>query len=122
MDCRLPGSSVNGILQARILERVAISYSRRTSQPRDETHISCASCTAGRLFTIEPLGKPIPTITVCHLENNKIRGKIGYVFNYSYRVVVLLNYISEIKLYIIVKLLPKLQSLWIFWLTIMDFH
>ena len=39
----LPGSSVHGILQARILEWVAISYSRGSSQPRDQTHVSCAS-------------------------------------------------------------------------------
>jgi len=41
MDCSLPGSSVHGISQARILEWVAISSSRRSSQPRDRTHISC---------------------------------------------------------------------------------
>ena len=41
MDCRPPGSSVNGILQARILEWVAISYSRGSSQPRDPTQVSC---------------------------------------------------------------------------------
>ena len=40
MDCSLPGSSVHGILQARILEWVAISFSRGSSQPRDRTHIS----------------------------------------------------------------------------------
>ena len=40
MDCRLPGSSVHGILQARILEWVAIPSSRRSSQARDRTHIS----------------------------------------------------------------------------------
>ena len=41
MDHSLPGSSVHGISQARILEWVAISYSRGSSQPRDQTHISC---------------------------------------------------------------------------------
>ena len=40
MDCSLPGSSVRGILQARILEWVAISFSRRSSQPRDQTQVS----------------------------------------------------------------------------------
>ena len=40
MDYRLPGSSVHGILQARILEWVAIPSSRRSSQARDRTHIS----------------------------------------------------------------------------------
>ena len=51
MDCSLPGSSVHGILQARILEWVAISSSRGSSHPGDWTHISCASCIAGRFFT-----------------------------------------------------------------------
>ena len=37
MNCCSPGSSVHGILQARILEWVAISYSRGSSQPRDQT-------------------------------------------------------------------------------------
>ena len=37
MDYKLPGSSVRGILQARILEWVAVSFSRGSSQPRDQT-------------------------------------------------------------------------------------
>ena len=41
LDCSLPGSSVHGILQARILEWVAISFSRGSSGPRDGTWISC---------------------------------------------------------------------------------
>ena len=41
MDCSPPGSSVQGILQARILERVAIFSSRGSSQPRDRTQVSC---------------------------------------------------------------------------------
>ena len=49
MDCSLPGSSVHGILQARILEWVAISFSRGSSRPRDRTW---ASCIAGSFFTI----------------------------------------------------------------------
>ena len=40
MDCSLPGSSVHGISQARILEFVAISYSRGHSQLRNQTHVS----------------------------------------------------------------------------------
>ena len=48
MICSLPGSSVHGILRESILEQVTISLSRRSSQTRDQTHISCASCT-GRL-------------------------------------------------------------------------
>ena len=60
MNCSLPGSSVHGILQERILEWVAMSSSRGSSQTRDQT---CVSSTAGRLFTIEPLGKPSNQIT-----------------------------------------------------------
>ena len=40
MDCSLPGSSVPGILQARILEWVAVSFSRESSQPRVQTQVS----------------------------------------------------------------------------------
>ena len=49
MDCSLPGSSVHGILQARILEWVAISSSRRPSRPRDWSWITRI---IGRCFTI----------------------------------------------------------------------
>ena len=43
-DCSPPGSSVHGMLQARILEWVAVSYSRGPSAPRGWTHVSCVSC------------------------------------------------------------------------------
>ena len=49
MDCSPPGSSVHGIFQARILEWLAISSSRRSSWPRDWTQVSHV---AGRCFTI----------------------------------------------------------------------
>ena len=48
MDSSPPGSSVHGILQARIQEWIAISFSRGSSRPRDWTQVSCI---AGRLFT-----------------------------------------------------------------------
>ena len=41
IDCSLPGSSVHGILQERILAWVAIFFSRGSSQPRDQTQVSC---------------------------------------------------------------------------------
>ena len=41
IDCSLPGSSVHGISQAKILEWVAISFSRASSWPRDQTCVSC---------------------------------------------------------------------------------
>ena len=43
MDCSLLGFSLQGIFQARILEWIAISYSRESSRPRDQTHVSCTS-------------------------------------------------------------------------------
>ena len=49
MDCSLPGFSVHGIFQARVLERVAISFSRGSSWPRDRPQVSCI---AGRCFTL----------------------------------------------------------------------
>ena len=47
MDCSPPGSSLHGISQARILEWVAVSFSRGFSWPRGQTQVSC---TVGRLF------------------------------------------------------------------------
>ena len=58
MDCNPLGSSVHGILQARILEWVAMPSSRGSSRPRGQTCISWGSCIAGRFFTAEPPGKP----------------------------------------------------------------
>ena len=67
VDYSPPGSSVHGILQARILEWTAMPSSRGSSQPRNQTHIFCVSCIAGGFFIAEPLGKPgipcIPTLT-----------------------------------------------------------
>ena len=50
MDCSPPVSSVHGIFRARNLERVAISNSRGSSGPRDQTHVSCVSCTGGSIL------------------------------------------------------------------------
>ena len=54
MDCSLPRSSVHGISQARILEHVAISFSRGSSQHKGRTWVACL---AGGFFTTEPLRK-----------------------------------------------------------------
>ena len=48
MDCSLPGFSVHGIFQTKVLEWVAISFSRGSSRPRDRTRVSCI---AGGFFT-----------------------------------------------------------------------
>ena len=59
MDCNLPGFSVHGILQARILEWVTISFSRGSSRPRDQTWVSHIG---GRYFNLwATRGFSIPT-------------------------------------------------------------
>ena len=66
VDCNPPGSSVQGILQARILEWVGISFSRVSSRPRDPTHISYVSC-IGKwvLYHWCHLGSPIWIWDLC---------------------------------------------------------
>ena len=54
VNCSLPGYSVHRILQAKILEWVAMPFSRGSSWPRDQT---CISCIAGRFFITESLRK-----------------------------------------------------------------
>ena len=54
MDYSPPGSSVNRIFPARILEWVAMPSSRGSSRLRDQTRVSCISCTPSRFFTCEP--------------------------------------------------------------------
>ena len=56
MDCSLPGSSVHGVLQARILEWAAISFSRGTSQPRIEPGSPTLQADS---LPSEPPGKPL---------------------------------------------------------------
>ena len=62
MDCSLSGSSVHGIFQARVLEWVAISFSRGSSWPRNRIQVSCI---AGRCLTVwatrEALTSPTPS-------------------------------------------------------------
>ena len=56
-DCSLPGSSVHGIFQARILEWVAIVYSRGSSQPWIEPSSLVSPASAGGFFITVPPGK-----------------------------------------------------------------
>ena len=63
MDGSPPGSSVRGVLQAAILELVAIFFSRESSQTKDLTNMSCI---AGRFFTTESPGRHPPPSLVLH--------------------------------------------------------
>ena len=79
MDCSLPGSSVHGVFQARMLEWVA---SRGSSQLRGPIHVSCI---AGRFYTVEPPGSPNKynssvlgdiSLPTCHTALMKVCTKI----------------------------------------------
>ena len=61
MDCSPPGSSVQGSLQARILEWVAMPFSRESSWPRDRIHVSFFSCVCRQVFFLPwaPPEKPL---------------------------------------------------------------
>ena len=76
MDYSLPGSSNHGIFQARILEWVSISFSKRSSRPRDWTHVSWVSCIDRWIFffTTEPSGKPwnCPTLDHFFMWNKQV--------------------------------------------------
>ena len=72
MDCSLPGFSVHEIFQARVPEWVAISFSRRSSWPRDQTWISCI---AGRHFTLWATREAVTlenNLTVLYVVKRKI--------------------------------------------------
>ena len=57
VDCALPSSSVHGILQAKILEWVAVPFSRWSSPSKGWTWVSCIFCITGRFFIAESPGK-----------------------------------------------------------------
>ena len=57
--CSPPGFSVHGILQARILEWIDVSFSRGSSLSRDQTHISCISCISSRILYHRAAGEAL---------------------------------------------------------------
>ena len=73
LDCGLPGSSVRGIFQAKILEWVAISSSRWSSWLRDQTSFSCVFCTAGGFFTHWAMGEVLLTSYSLMAESEELK-------------------------------------------------
>ena len=63
-DCSLPGSSVHGIFQVRILEWFAISFFSWASRPRDQTYISYVSCIAGGFFMYCAIREALPIVYI----------------------------------------------------------
>ena len=73
MDCSPPGSSVHGILQARILEWIAMSSSRESSQPRDGTHVSYIFCFGRQgALPLAPPGKPSKVPPHKHIHGSRV--------------------------------------------------
>ena len=70
MDCSLPGFSLHGTSQARTVEQIAISFSRRSSQLRDQTHI-CISCNGRRILYHWVTGEAL-LITTTRIMNKSL--------------------------------------------------
>ena len=92
VDYSPPGSSVHGILHARILEWVAMPSSRASSQPRDRTHSSYVSCTGrwilypcatweARLIFKVPSKQPLPAILTPIQSHHFFLDQLAYRFN-----------------------------------------
>ena len=90
---RLPGSSVHGGLQARILQWVVISFSRGSSQPRNRTCAPRISCTASRFFTTEPPGIIEKT---SEEESNDLSSNPGFIVVCGMSVQCLLSQASHL--------------------------
>ena len=73
MDFSPPGSSVHGILQARILKWVAISFSNRSSQPRDQIHVVRI---AGSLYKLSRQGSLSDKESGCNAEDTGEAGSV----------------------------------------------
>ena len=82
MDCSPPGSSVHGILQAGILEWVAIPFSRGSSQPRHRTWVSCV---AGGFSPVWAKGKPfMGESTMSITKNPNMFSLLNIAFSSNY--------------------------------------
>ena len=101
MDCSLPGSSVHGILQARILEPVALPSSRGPSWPRNQTPISCSSYSAGRFFTAEPPGNPFKLYT--------------WGLNTTICLEIIKSWLWQYWAYLVAQLVKNMPAMWETW-------
>ena len=111
MDCSPPGSSVHGIFQARILEWVAISFSRGFSSPRDQTWVSCI---AGRLFLLlSHQGSP------CLLNKKLLKSVLLIITSKGENTIQILELVLQwrekmLKLNHHRNVLEKLNFMWLF--------
>ena len=108
MDCSPSGSSFHGILQARLLQWVAVPFSRGSSQPRDWTWVSGI---AGKLLPSEPPGKHSHQLVTCNHY-----GLILLCLSYSWDSAVLVTFLSSFQqmpfIYLLFYFLTMLQGMW----------
>ena len=113
MDYSLPGSSVHGISQAKILEWAAIFFSRGSSQPKDQTPISCI----GRQILHQKTTWAQPVYIIFHLIRLAYKSFILvslYVFIFLYSEIekccFLLKYLCRVMLYFKIKRLSRMGN------------
>ena len=98
MDCSLPGSSVHGIFQARILECIAIPFSRESSWQRDQT---CVSCIGRQILHHWTPGKPIQYDIWAKLQIWKIisffQNSYFYISKHFYAILLMICISLSIK-------------------------
>ena len=110
--CTPPGSSAHGLLQARILDWVAISFPRGSSPPRDQTWVSCI---ADRFFTIWPKRRDFTFCLNSHCDKDRSRvaseqtGKewLQFLSIYLYFLYIFKYYYSKLKILIILMSISK---------------
>ena len=125
LDYSPPSSSVYEIFQARILEWVATSYSRGSSQPKDQNYVSCVFRIAGRFFTFlshqgSPQRQEIHTKKLQYnpftknICNYKKYLKKCFICRYGYIYIIIyphqVEFPPHFQKYIISKYIPKYPS------------
>ena len=93
MGCRLPGSSVHGIFQAIVLEWIAISFSRGSSQPRDQSWVSWIVDRCFTVWTTREIPKRLWTSETLHISCFT-RASPNHLFLQMHSRVMILNYTS----------------------------
>ena len=108
-DCSLPGSSVLGVLQSRILEWIAIPFSRRSSWSRDWTQVSYI---AGRFFTVWAIREELSHVEQFISQRNASFGWVCKKHNLNYLLGLKFWLLLPSPLYFNVKKTHRLQ--WFF--------
>ena len=110
VDCSLPGSSLHGFFQARILEWVAISFSRRSSWPRDWTQVSRI---IGMRFPVWAT-REVPQSLALEADALSIRplGHHPFSIYLCFLVLSIQSHMSPICFFPSVQIYPKTHQIW----------